>query len=36
MGANHPIAWTNTLNDGRFLYTELGHDVDSLETPFGR
>lgn len=36
MGEDHPIAWTNTLNDGRFLYTELGHDVDSLETPFGR
>ena len=30
-----PIAWTNTLN-GRFFYTELGHDVRSLETPFGR
>ena len=36
MGADHPIAWTNTLNDGRFFYTEFGHDVDSLETPFGR
>lgn len=36
MGADHPIAWTNTMNDGRFFYTELGHDVDSLETPFGR
>ena len=32
---DHPIAWTNTLN-GRFFYTELGHDVRSLETPFGR
>ena len=28
------IAWTNTLN-GRF-FTELEHDVRSLETPFGR
>ncbi len=36
MGNDHPIAWTNTLNDGRFFYTELGHDVPSLETPFGR
>jgi type 1 glutamine amidotransferase len=36
MGKDHPIAWTNTLNDGRFFYTELGHDVRSLETPFGR
>ena len=36
MGKDHPIAWTNTLNGGRFFYTELGHDVRSLETPFGR
>lgn len=36
MGEDHPIAWTNTLKDGRFFYTELGHDVRSLETPFGR
>lgn len=36
MGDDHPIAWTNTLNDGRFFYTELGHDVRSLETKFGR
>ncbi len=36
MGADHPIAWTNTLNDGRFFYTELGHDVRSLDTAFGR
>lgn len=36
MGNDHPIAWTNTLNDGRFFYTELGHDVRSLDTPFGR
>ena len=36
MGDDHPIAWTNTLNDGRFFYTELGHDVRSLETDFGR
>ena len=36
MGKDHPIAWTNTLDGGRFFYTELGHDVRSLETPFGR
>ena len=36
MGQDHPIAWTNTLNGGRFFYTEFGHDVRSLETPFGR
>ena len=36
MGKDHPIAWMNTKNDGRFFYTELGHDVRSLETPFGR
>lgn len=35
MGKDHPVAWINTLN-GRFFYTELGHDVRSLETPFGR
>lgn len=36
MGKDHPIAWINTLNNGRFFYTELGHDVRSLETKFGR
>ncbi len=36
MGDDHPIAWINTSNDGRFFYTELGHDVRSLETKFGR
>lgn len=36
MGKDHPIAWINTQNDGRFFYTELGHDVRSLETKFGR
>lgn len=36
MGKDHPIAWINTLDDGRFFYTELGHDVRSLETKFGR
>jgi type 1 glutamine amidotransferase len=36
MGEDHPVAWINTLNDGRFFYTELGHDLRSLKTPFGR
>ncbi|MEM7015403.1 MAG: ThuA domain-containing protein, partial [Verrucomicrobiota bacterium] len=36
MGDDHPISWINTLNDGRFFYTDLGHDVRSLETEFGR
>ncbi len=36
MGKDHPIAWINTLDGGRFFYTELGHDVASLNRPFGR
>lgn len=36
MGKDHPVAWINTLNDGRFFYTDLGHDVRSLDTPFGK
>lgn len=36
MGKDHPIAWLHTNDGGRFFYTELGHDVRSLETPFGR
>lgn len=36
MGKDHPIAWQHTNNGGRFFYTELGHDVRSLDTPFGR
>ena len=35
MGEDHPIAWTNTSQGGRFYYTELGHDVRSLDTEFG-
>ncbi len=35
MGKDHPIAWTNTSQGGRFLYTQLGHDVRSLDTEFG-
>ncbi|MEX2212495.1 MAG: ThuA domain-containing protein [Phycisphaeraceae bacterium] len=36
MGEDHPIAWLHTNGGGRFFYTELGHDVRSLDTPFGR
>lgn len=35
MGDDHPIAWTRTYGGGRFFYTELGHDVPSLDTEFG-
>ncbi len=35
MGADHPVIWTRTFEGGRFFYTELGHDVRSLNTPFG-
>lgn len=36
MGADHPIAWLHENGGGRFFYTELGHDVRSLSTPFGK
>lgn len=36
MGADHPIAWLHENEGGRFFYTELGHDVRSVDTPFGR
>ncbi|MBX2852692.1 MAG: ThuA domain-containing protein [Phycisphaeraceae bacterium] len=36
MGEDHPVAWTRVIDGGRFFYTELGHDVASLDTPFGR
>ena len=36
MGQDHPMTWTREFDGGRFLYTELGHDVRSLDTPFGR
>ncbi|HSI65266.1 MAG TPA: ThuA domain-containing protein [Candidatus Saccharimonadia bacterium] len=37
MGADHPIAWTHEpASGGRFFYTEFGHDVRSLSTPFVR
>ncbi|MEN9634230.1 MAG: hypothetical protein RL077_2634 [Verrucomicrobiota bacterium] len=37
MGKDHPIAWTHvTAGGGRFFYTEFGHDLRSLSTPFAR
>ena len=36
MGKDHPICWTREIDGGRFFYTELGHDVRSLDTDFGR
>ncbi|MEC7979596.1 MAG: ThuA domain-containing protein, partial [Planctomycetota bacterium] len=36
MGKDHPIAWLHENEGGRFFYTELGHDVRSLDTDFGR
>lgn len=36
MGKDHPVAWINENGGGRFFYTELGHDVPSLDTSFGR
>ena len=36
MGQDHPSAWTREAEGGRFFYTELGHDLRSLDTPFGR
>jgi hypothetical protein len=37
MGADHPIAWTHQPESGgRFFYTEFGHDLRSLSTPFVR
>ena len=36
MGTDHPIAWLHQNEGGRFFYTELGHDVRSLDTDFGR
>jgi hypothetical protein len=36
MGKDHPAAWTHEADGGRFFYTELGHDLRSLDTAFGR
>lgn len=37
MGADHPIAWMHEPETGgRFFYTEFGHDLRALTTPFAR
>ena len=38
MGKDHPTAWVHEAGSegGRFFYTELGHDLRSLDTEFGR
>lgn len=36
MGEDHPIAWIRTWDGGRFFYSELGHDIRSLDTDFGK
>ena len=38
MGKDHPAAWVHEAGQdgGRFFYTELGHDLRSLDTEFGR
>lgn len=36
MGADHPIAWIREWDGGRFFYTELGHDLRSVDTEFGK
>jgi type 1 glutamine amidotransferase len=37
MGTDHPIAWTHqTPCNSRFFYTEFGHDIKSVSTPFVR
>jgi type 1 glutamine amidotransferase len=36
MGKDHPAAWLREHGGGRFFYTELGHDLRSLDTKFGR
>ena len=36
MGIDHPVSWIREFEGGRFFYTELGHEVKSLDTKFGR
>ncbi|MFH5886461.1 ThuA domain-containing protein, partial [Halalkalibaculum sp. DA3122] len=36
MGEDHPVSWTRQYDGSRFFYTELGHDLRSLDTEFGR
>ena len=35
MGKDHPVSWIREFEGGRFFYTELGHEVKSLNTKFG-
>ena len=35
MGTDHPVSWIREFEGGRFFYTELGHEVKSLNTKFG-
>jgi len=35
MGKDHPCAWTHASEGGRYFYTDLGHDLRSVDTPFG-
>jgi hypothetical protein len=35
-GRDHPVAWVRARGGGRFFHTELGHDLRSLDTAFGR
>ena len=35
MGKDHPVSWIREFEGGRFFYTELGHEVKSLDTKFG-
>ena len=36
MGKDHPVSWIRAFEGGRFFYTELGHEVKSLNTKFGQ
>jgi len=33
MGADHPIAWCQTVGGGRSWYTAMGHTADSFREP---
>jgi len=36
MEGDHPIVWIREYKGGRLFYTGIGHDLRSLDTPFGR
>ena len=36
MGDDHPICWRRKVDQGRYLFTGLGHDIRSIDTEFGR